>query len=76
MTGFRSTTAEVAKDDNILGGSNHHTDLSFAGTERCTILTLAEPSKRVTILKNDATDHTSEFEEWKKSAISNHTANL
>ena len=61
MTGFRSTTAEVAKDDKLLGGSIRHTDLSFAGTERCTILMLAEPSKQVTILKNDATAHTPDF---------------
>jgi hypothetical protein len=76
VTRFASALIKVAKINNLLGGGICGLYFCLAGAERCTILSFAEPTKQATIIKNNSTAHTPEFEEWKESAISNCTASL
>jgi hypothetical protein len=76
VTGIGNTSRQVAKVNNFLGGGIGGAYFSFAGTKRSTVLTLPESTDRATIFENDATAHAAEFEERKKSAISDGTSEL
>jgi hypothetical protein len=76
VSGLNHACADVAKMDNLFGGSICCTNFCFTRAERRLVLTVGKPTDRSASPKHNATAHTPEFEQREEGTISNSTTNL